>query len=80
MGFFSWKTADTKESIGNISSVNSHRENHGNVYLLQPGSPALCEVGYIGYGIFGGVDAHYWLASKNITEPQFIELIGDTLK
>ena len=77
MGFFSWKTADTKESIGNISSAKSHTKKHGNVYLLQPYAPAICESGYDGYGFFGGVDAYFWLASKNITEPQFMRLIDE---
>jgi len=75
MGFFSWKTTDTKESIGNASSVNDHSKKHGNVYLLQPNASAICEVSYDGYGVFGGVDAYLWLASKNLTEPQFMQLI-----
>jgi len=77
MGFFSWKTADTKESIGNISSAKSHTKKHGNVYLLQPTALAICEAGYDGYGVFGSVDAYFWVASKNITESQFMRLIDE---
>jgi len=77
MGFFSWKTADTKESIGNTSSTNSHSKKHGYIYLLQPNAPAICEVSYEGYGVFAGVHAYCWLGSKNITEPQFMRLIDE---
>lgn len=61
MGFFSWKTADTNESIMNIHSGESKP-----VYLIQPnGEPVVCEPSYNGYGVFGGVDAYEWLAQKN---------------
>tara|TARA_B110000211_G_C14081963_1_gene555008 strand:+ start:745 stop:1293 length:549 start_codon:yes stop_codon:yes gene_type:complete len=62
MGFFSWKTADTKESIPNI---------HANrppvtVYMLQPnGKEAVAEPAYDGYGVFGGVGAYHWLLETN---------------
>lgn len=59
MGMFSWKTSDTKQSI----RVGSSRP----VYLLQPGDlPAIEEPCYQGYGEFGGVDAHVWLARMNV--------------
>ena len=64
MGFFSWKTADTKESIANIHSTH---ENAGMiVYLIQPnGQKAIMEQDYEGYEEFGGVDAYEWLALQN---------------
>ena len=38
------------------------------VYLLQPGGkPPIEELSYEGYGEFGGVDAHVWLSTKNIS-------------
>lgn len=63
MGFFSWLTADTNESIANkhqpVKPVKK-------VYLLQPnGQPAIEESAYDGYGVFGGVDAYAWLAKAN---------------
>lgn len=59
MGFFSWKTADTDESIANLHSDKP-------VYLIQPnGQPAIKECSYQGYGIFNGVDAYAWLAKMN---------------
>lgn len=62
MGFFSWKTADTNESIGNIYSDRPSPT----VYLLQPnGKPPIREDAYEGYGVFAGIDAHEWLAETN---------------
>lgn len=65
MGFFSWKTADTKKSIWNIYSGRKVRT----TYLLQPGGKEpIEEQAYEGYGDFGGVDAFVWLARNNIPE------------
>jgi hypothetical protein len=51
MGFFSWKTADTDESIANV-----HTGNHKTVFLLQPdGAEPIEDRAYDGYGRFGGV-------------------------
>ncbi|WP_166256017.1 hypothetical protein [Marinobacter salicampi] len=62
MGFYSYKTADTKESIANQHSVRELRP----VYLLQPGGkPPIEEQVYDGYGVFGGVNAMNWLAEAN---------------
>ncbi|USD58875.1 hypothetical protein J4N45_10070 [Vibrio sp. SCSIO 43140] len=62
MGFFSWKTADTRGSIWN-KFTNKCRP----VYLLQPdGKEPIFEPAYEGYGRFGGVDAHAWLALNNL--------------
>lgn len=62
MGFFSWLTADTQESIGNIYS-NKHRA--GGVYLLCPDGTKIHEPSYEGYGKFGGKDAYVLLARQN---------------
>lgn len=57
MGFFSWKAADSKESILNVHTGLSRP-----VYLLQPhGKPPIEESAYEGSGIFGGVDVYLWL-------------------
>ena len=64
MGFFSWKTADTNESIANREAP--HPNAGRTVYLLQPnGAPPIQEDDYVGYGVFGGVDAFAWLAEMN---------------
>jgi hypothetical protein len=61
MGFFSWLTSDTEESIANV-----HTGRERTVYLLQPdGQDPICEPAYDGYGEFGGVDAYAWLAEVN---------------
>lgn len=64
MGFFSFNTCDTNESIANCHSqkFNARRP----VFLLQPnGAPAIKEVEYNGYGEFGGVDVYEWLSQVN---------------
>jgi len=64
MGFFSWKTADTKKSINNIHSRRPHKRT---VYMLQPnGGDPIAENDYDGYGIFNGIDAYAWLARMNL--------------
>ena len=62
MGFFSWTTSDTEESISNKWSERGAKT----VYLLQPnGEPAIKEENYDGYGVFGGVDVFDWLVDHN---------------
>lgn len=62
MGFFSWLTSDTEESIANVHTGQSRP-----VYLLQPGGKEpICEPAYAGYGKFGGVDAYEWVARMNV--------------
>ena len=65
MGFFSWKTNDTKRSIANHYSNRSTftvymRDNKGNVWI---------EENYDGYGEFGGKDYFELLAEMNGLEP-----------
>jgi hypothetical protein len=77
MGFFSWKTADTKESIPNIYSGKRIRT----VYLLQPsGLPPIVEEGYKGYGDFGCVDAFVWLAKANLSESVLASLSVEEIR
>lgn len=65
MGFFSWKTADTKQTIWNV-----YTQKHKPVYLLFPeGRPSIKEPAYEGYGDFGGKDAYQILAEENGLEP-----------
>ncbi|AXK43809.1 hypothetical protein [Erythrobacter aureus] len=72
MGTFSWKTADTNESIAISDSSRGARD----VYLLQPGDEApIKEDDYEGCGVFGGVDAYQWLAERNLTPEQLQEAI-----
>lgn len=63
MGLFTFKTADTNETIGNVLTGHYPLKP---VYLLQPSEQPIKEEAYLGYGVFGGVDAYAWLASKNI--------------
>ena len=67
MGYFTWKTADTGQTIWNEES----RQGARTTYLLQPGGqPPLREDSYEGYGVFGGVDAYAWLARQNLPAEQ----------
>ncbi|MBU2952257.1 hypothetical protein [Marinobacter sp. F3R08] len=62
MGYFSWKTADTNESIGNIDSARPAPT----VYMLSPnGNPPYAEPAYEGYGRFANKDAHEYLLEMN---------------
>ena len=51
MGFFSWKTSDTHESISNTYS----KKGTFKVYMLTP-KRRYVEDSYEGYGVFGGKD------------------------
>ncbi|GIU40864.1 hypothetical protein TUM3794_19780 [Shewanella colwelliana] len=76
MGFFSWNTSDTNESIANIHS--GHPNATRTVYMLQPGGkePIECRA-YEGYGVFGGVDAFAWLAKFNSEQAKSLDLFED---
>ncbi|NGZ66569.1 hypothetical protein G6Z92_06165 [Vibrio aestuarianus subsp. cardii] len=81
MGFFSWKTADSNESVANIHS--GHENARRTVYLLQPnGAEPIAESRYNGYGVFGGVDAYAWLAKMNIDseEVKKMDFVDDRLR
>lgn len=64
MGFFSWKTSDTKESISNKYSDKGALP----VYLLCPDGTKLFENNYEGYGVFAGQDAYALLARWNVPD------------
>lgn len=71
MGFFSWKTSDTGESI---ASSHSNRPTKP-VYLLQPnGKAPICELDYEGYGVFGGVNVYEWLAEVNFGNKSLVNV------
>ena len=72
MGFFSWLTADTQESIP-VSISPRHKGR--TVYMLQPGDePALAEPQYYGDGVFDGENAYVWLARHHMTSEQIAEI------
>ena len=65
MGFASWNTADTNESIPSIHAGNAPNAGR-TVYMLQPnGKPPIKEEAYEGYGRFGGVFVYDWLKAMN---------------
>lgn len=61
MGFYSWKTSDTKESISNSDS------NRGTfpVAMIFPDNTRVIETDYEGYGVFGGIDFYVKVAELN---------------
>lgn len=61
MGFFSFKTQDTNETIWN---TYSERETF-KVYLVEPNGNRYLESDYEGYGVFGGVDIYDLVARLN---------------
>jgi hypothetical protein len=74
MGVFSWRTADTDESIPNIMSSRPTFP----VYLLHPDREPLKLTNYNGYGEFdspeGRVNVFKWLARENDIEAEGDEL------
>lgn len=77
MGFFSWLTADTEESVTNRYSTRGART----VHLLQPeGREPITEPSYEGYGEFGGIDVYDWLARQNIAADQLVGIDHDTMR
>lgn len=62
MGFFSWQTGDTKESIANVHTWKHRKEG---VYLLLPDGTKIHEPEYQGAGVFGGVNAYAQLGRQN---------------
>jgi hypothetical protein len=64
MGFSSYLTADTKESIANVFS--GHPNSKKTVYLLQPNQASISESAYQGYCNFGGTNSHIWLCEANV--------------
>ncbi len=64
MGFFSWKAADTDQSISNIYSERGALA----IYLVTPDDEFIFEPAYEGYGVFGGKDAYMLLTQWNVPE------------
>lgn len=62
MGFFSWETQDTQESISNAYSIRGPRP----VKMINPlTGEVFKESEYEGYGNFGGKDYYELLAELN---------------
>lgn len=73
MGYYSWLTADTQESIPVFEAT--HPNAGRTVYLLQPGDlPSIAESAYQGNGVFGGVDVFHFLAFHNLPYETLINL------
>lgn len=74
MGYVSWLTADTRESIPVRYSDREQRT----VYLLQPnGAPPIAETHYQGFGGFGGISVYDWLVDHNAPADRIEELRDD---
>lgn len=74
MGYRSWLTADTHESIlvSHLSDVEQ------TVYLLQPnGAPPIVESAYDGYGTFGDTTVTDWLVEHNAPADRIEDLRKD---
>jgi hypothetical protein len=77
MGFFSWMTSDTDESI--MSRYSDYPVS--TVYMLSPGGgKSHREDNYEGYGVFGGVDAFVHLAKTNLPAERLEGLDDDALR
>lgn len=61
MGFFSWNTCDTNESIANQYSTRPTFT----VHMITPDGRVFTEKNYDGYGEFGGKDFYELLAELN---------------
>ena len=61
MGFFSWKTSDTRRSIANIYSVRKVFT----VHMITEDGRVFTEKNYEGYGDFGGKDFYELVAELN---------------
>ena len=72
MGFFSFKTCDTDESVSNTFSVRGTKT----VYLLSVDGEHIKEPNYEGYGVFGGVDCFVWLVENNKPEGADIDALS----
>jgi hypothetical protein len=61
MGFFSFKTTDTNQSVSNVHSERGALA----VYLIDDQGNQHYEPNYQGYGLFGGVDIFILTAEMN---------------
>jgi hypothetical protein len=77
MGFFSFLTSDTEDSISNAYSERGAKT----VYLLQPnGEEPVREDSYEGYGVFGGTDVFVWLATRNLAKDTVASMSKEMLR
>ena len=76
MGFFSWNTCDTGESIANAYSTRPTFP----VHMITPDGRVFTEENYEGYGEFGGKDFHELLAELNGLESDRLLGIDLTFK
>lgn len=63
MGFFSWKTCDTDESIAIANNCSTRPTS--TVHMIAPDGRVFTEPDYEGYGEFGGKDFYELLAEIN---------------
>ena len=61
MGFFSWKTSDTQETIWNEHCGDKCKP----VKMLLPDGSVIIEESYEGYGVFGGIDFYEAVSTLN---------------
>ena len=72
MGFFSWKTSDTNQSISNTySSKGTFR-----VIMLMPNGDKFIEDDYEGYGVFGGIDFYDAVYELNKDNSKFEHILS----
>lgn len=65
MGFFSWKTQDTGESIFNVFAEEDWGAQRFPVVMTDNSGNQWIEDEYEGYGVFGGKDFYELLAEMN---------------
>jgi hypothetical protein len=65
MGFFSWKTQDTRESIFNVFAEEDWGARRFPVVMTDNAGKQWIEEQYEGYGVFGGKDFFELLAEMN---------------
>lgn len=63
MGVFSWCTSDTRKSIP--CTNKAYKGAPSTVYLLNPFGEPYKEMGYDGYGVFGGRDVYELVVEWN---------------
>ena len=68
MGYFNWKTSDTKKTIWNINSRYGAKPSP--VYLITEDGRHWAENKYDGYGVFGGKDIYVLIAELNGFKPK----------
>jgi len=61
MGFFSWKTSDTRKSVPNIHSSRKAFT----IHMITEYGQVFTEPAYDGYGEFGGMDIYVLIAELN---------------